>query len=229
MGYRDTDESSFSRQAMGRERGDSAHFERANRHAADHNEPRTGYRPELDERTERYGQYGMVRGSRPDEQGDAGRSDGGRGYSSPDRYTVQSPGAYRNDGREMHTYQPDRFDGNDGRVMSASRGYETDGYRNDGGNERGPWQGGGASAPSQQHRDPDYQKWREEQVRLLDADYDSWRTERYQKFTEDFNQWRTHRASQGAANQKVPGQSTAVGSTAAATSSGSSSESKDPI
>lgn len=26
----------------------------------DHHEPRTGYRPELDERVERYGQYGMV-------------------------------------------------------------------------------------------------------------------------------------------------------------------------
>lgn len=34
----------------------------------DHTEPRTGYRPELDERTDRYGQYGMVREATRDQR-----------------------------------------------------------------------------------------------------------------------------------------------------------------
>jgi hypothetical protein len=33
----------------------------------DHSEPRTGYRPELDERTDRFDQYGMVRDAEPGE------------------------------------------------------------------------------------------------------------------------------------------------------------------
>jgi len=53
----------------------------------------------------------------------------------------------------------------------------------------------GSQAP---HRDPEYQQWREAQLRQLDADYDSWRKERYQNFPQDFDAWRSKRAAAAA-------------------------------
>lgn len=44
-----------------------------------------------------------------------------------------------------------------------------------------------------QHHDPDYLRWREQQMRALDADYQSWRGERYKKFSEEFDSWRKSR------------------------------------
>ncbi len=42
--------------------------------------------------------------------------------------------------------------------------------------------------------DPDYRRWRSEQLRALDDDYRAYRGERYQKFSDDFGAWRTARA-----------------------------------
>lgn len=42
--------------------------------------------------------------------------------------------------------------------------------------------------------DPDYEQWRNEQLRNLDNDYESWRGERYKKFSDDFNTWRSNRS-----------------------------------
>lgn len=58
---------------------------------------------------------------------------------------------------------------------------------------------GRASLPRQ---DPDYLRWREEQLRQLDADYRAWRQERYEKFAEDFAAWRSARAKQAATEQR---------------------------
>ncbi|HVR54432.1 MAG TPA: hypothetical protein VMS38_32220 [Pseudorhodoferax sp.] len=62
------------------------------------------------------------------------------------------------------------------------------------------------------HHDPDYLRWREQQLRALDADYQSWRGERYKKFSEEFDSWRKNRA--GAA---TGGGAAADGTAAAAT------------
>ncbi|GAA6120108.1 hypothetical protein [Acidovorax sp. FG27] len=69
------------------------------------------------------------------------------------------------------------------------------------GDERGA---SGRNARSGGHPDPDYQRWREEQLRRLDSDYESWRSERYQKFSEDFDAWRSQRAQAGASPAPAP-------------------------
>lgn len=43
------------------------------------------------------------------------------------------------------------------------------------------------------HHDPDYQQWREEQIRALDEDYKAWRDERYSNFSNEFGEWRKNR------------------------------------
>lgn len=56
--------------------------------------------------------------------------------------------------------------------------------------------------------DPDYLRWREQQLRALDADYQSWRGERYKKFSEEFDSWRKNRQgtapSSGDSNASAP-------------------------
>lgn len=43
--------------------------------------------------------------------------------------------------------------------------------------------------------DPEYHRWRAEQVRRMDMDYETWRQERYDKFCEEFDRWRAGRAA----------------------------------
>ncbi len=55
--------------------------------------------------------------------------------------------------------------------------------------------------------DPDYQQWRDEQIRNLDSDYETWRKDRYKKFSDEFNTWRSSRstgngAPSGSASEK---------------------------
>jgi hypothetical protein len=45
--------------------------------------------------------------------------------------------------------------------------------------------------------DPQYQAWREQQMRRLDEDYRSWRQERQRRFENEFETWRQQRAPQG--------------------------------
>lgn len=56
------------------------------------------------------------------------------------------------------------------------------------------WMRGGGRQ-QQEHFDPDYQQWRDEQMRSLDEDYRNWRQERYGKFSEEFSTWRKNRDS----------------------------------
>ncbi len=46
--------------------------------------------------------------------------------------------------------------------------------------------------------DPDYQQWRNDQVRSFDDDYRNWRQERFRRFSDDFTNWRKGRSEQGA-------------------------------
>lgn len=65
----------------------------------------------------------------------------------------------------------------------------------------GSYRGGRGQSP---HHDPDYQQWREQQLRALDEDYQSWRGERYKKFSDEFDNWRKNR--QGAEQKNdLPG------------------------
>lgn len=81
-------------------------------------------------------------------------------------------------GSQYGSYGIERGDDRYGR-----QGYGQSGWQQD--HERG-----------QQHRfDPDYQQWREEQIRNLDDDYRTYRQERYRKFSEEFDAWRKKRES----------------------------------
>lgn len=65
--------------------------------------------------------------------------------------------------------------------------------------ERSGYGGYGQGASQGHHHDPDYQQWRNEQLRNLDDDYNSWRGERYKKFSDDFNSWRNNRSQANVA------------------------------
>ena len=47
--------------------------------------------------------------------------------------------------------------------------------------------------------EPDYRRWRQEQMNALDEDYRSWRHDRYRKFGETFDQWRASRPARSGA------------------------------
>ena len=70
----------------------------------------------------------------------------------------------------------------------------------------------GGMQRSRHHDDPDYQQWRDEQMRNLDRDYESWRGERYRKFSDDFSNWRSNRSQQDndSGNVTASGQSSTV-------------------
>ena len=178
-----------------------------------------------------------------------------------DRASFQAAGGYRNDGRTLHRYQDQDRWGADSRRSGgwASQGYAQDtgnwGWGQDydreaqGGYEGlqghggyGGQEGGrgsrayGSSSRQQQHRDPDYHQWREEQLRMLDDDYESWRKERYQKFSDEFNAWRSNRTGRagtdaeatsgqkgGGSQAGVSGSSTATTATAGSATGGAHS------
>jgi len=170
-----------------------------------------------------YGQYGLTRGV-GSYRGDS------LGY--PSRASRDAGGWHGSQGRFGHDPEFDRSQ----RAWSAP--YESPAFRDEEGRfassyrdeDRGWGYGGNAygftrhASPAQQsrgHRDPDYQQWREDQLRMLDDDYDSWRKERYQKFSDDFSQWRTSRAS-GTSGQQSQGQHNPKGSGSNNASSGAS-------
>ena len=173
MGYRDSDDTGFSRHGMGQD------YSAPPAHRA---------------------------GLRDDEGGgDAAPALGHRGW---DRY-----------------HPTGRFEGpgaDDGGLGSAYR-HPQDGERapygpgrgGAPGRPRGGWQGDG---PRERQRspqqDPDYDRWRQEQLRLLDEDYHAWRQERYQKFSDDFNTWRASRTAGGASPSAPGGSATRSASTA---------------
>jgi len=85
----------------------------------------------------------------------------------------------------------------------------------------------GQEASHGRHYDPDYEQWRNEQLRNLDNDYESWRGERYKKFSDDFNTWRSNRSRDTDTSQQTRS-NTASGSASGGTSSPSTgSKSKD--
>ena len=224
MGYRDTDEHhSSSRYSSGRDPEEMHFSDRGYAQQPPYQDEQHTYRGEGGERSsqqhQQRGGYGMQRGGYDgyEEQQRTSQGFGGarEGMRQPDpawqdRAGFQAAGGYRNDGRNLHLYQDqgqDRWgDGGRGGAFGFARGMRQ-GYGGAPGYEGGQGYGGygggsgaqgyGGQAGRQQHRDPDYHQWREEQLRMLDDDYDSWRKERYQKFSDEFNTWRSNRASRG--------------------------------
>lgn len=240
MGYRDSDDSSFSRHGMGRDHDEGRYSEqRAHRGSLERDEPRGGgYGAEFDDRGP-YPQYGMARNDyRADGEFNT-RADRSRPARPMDRF--QYGGGYRNDGREMDLSYPQRFgsghrdeypDQERGNYGYARRGYGRGGgagYGSDDASMRGTADYSRSRQPHPQgqqgHHDPDYQQWREEQMRMLDDDYQSWRQERYQKFSDDFNSWRSSRTSQASSGKGPTGNTTGPGSSASAASGNTTSSS----
>lgn len=58
--------------------------------------------------------------------------------------------------------------------------------------------GDSEAASHQDLLDPDYQQWRNEQMRAFDEDYRNWRQERFRRFSDDFTNWRKARSEQVA-------------------------------
>lgn len=148
---------------------------------------------------------------------------GSQGFSpgrSDDRDQNRSQHAGSDDGRHGGDFERDR-----GRFQGGSGGYasNTGVYAS---TERyggpadqlgyGSGQGGGRQ---QGHYDPDYQQWREEQMRNLDKDYHAWRGERYKKFSDEFGAWRSSRPA-GDEKGSATGSSSGVSSTPSGTDTG---------
>lgn len=148
----------------------------------------------------------MDRGGRDDDD-QGGWNDYGRRAAWQPGPQPGSPGAQYGE-TEYGGYGPRYGSGYSGGAVSGS-GYGTygggpqyGGYGAERGDDRYGRQGYGQSGwqqdheGGQQHRfDPDYQQWREEQIRNLDDDYRTYRQERYRKFSDEFDSWRRNRQS----------------------------------
>ncbi len=218
MGYRDSDDSGFSRHGMGRDhdhpdlgRDEDLHTShsvsldslRARRDGQTYPGPRTweGHEPPRGSGHERYGTgYGY-------------------GTRAPDIGGHEPRALYR---PEQH-YRPDDRGLQQGATAPGNRPGRSYGYGHDGRPDGGYAGNGGPDGidhndrspshrGSQRRYDPDYLTWREEQMRLLDEEYDLWRAERYQKFTEEFNAWRSARSlrPQGQGAEGLQGSDTAA-------------------
>lgn len=220
MGYRDSDDSGFSRHGMGRDhdhpdlgRDEDLHTShsvsldslRARRDGQTYPGARTweGHAPPPGSGHERYG-YGY--GTRAPDIGGHEPYDSRLPYRSEQHYRpgdrglqlgATAPGnhpgrsyGYGYDGRPDGGFAPNGRP--DGGYLSNGR--PAGGYAGHGGPEGVDHNDRYPSYRGSQRRyDPDYLAWREEQMRLLDEEYDLWRAERYQKFTEEFNTWRSAR------------------------------------
>lgn len=215
MGYRDSDDSHFSRHGMGRDLDDMRFAERGHAQGYGGDEPpRTGYRAEQDRRADHYDPYGMVRGRAYRDETPGRYAGQGR-----DPYVAYGLQAYPDLGRDSRPYE-NRWSGDDNRFDPAYR----DAREHGGGGAYGFVGNAPPAHLTQDPRDPDYQQWRDEQLRLLDEDYDAWRKERYQKFSEDFSQWRSSRPARASGQQRQKGNATGAGASAQA----ASAKSKDP-
>jgi hypothetical protein len=150
---------------------------------------------------------------------------GGR-YGDQDSPRRASGEHGRRRGRDGSDEQDGRWDNGEqrrqplaGLSSSRSNPYEDEDRRRSGGGQdedRGGYGGRGEDWGRRQDAgngrpggddefDPDYRRWREEQVRTFDEDYKAFRTERAKKFGTDFNEFRQGRertAQKASANTR---------------------------
>lgn len=145
-----------------------------------------------------YGGYGSNAGPHASPgggSGDWGDDEGlGEGEYSERGYQGRQGGsdAYSRSGRGAYGGRPGGFAGGGGYGGSYGDDPRNWGARDDGGSAR---RGFASGSRDHSHHDPDYQQWRDEQMRSLDEDYRSWREERYRKFSDEFDAWRKNRPS----------------------------------
>lgn len=163
-----------------------------------------------------YGDWSGSRGMRDDsDRGGYGMQEQGRGerWGHPDDHGSSQERL----GHEEH--------GNFGRQDYGNGGRFAGGEGQYGMRDMGPLhRQGGEQGPSrhQDEFDPDYLRWRNQQMQSLDEDYRSWRQDRYKKFSDEFSSWRGQRT--GAA-PSGPGESSAAGDTETIGSRGGSGSS----
>jgi len=222
MGYQHSDDRNFSRQSSAHEVDHRQFGERSASLGRNEDEYRGRPAEEYGHRSEdrndrsngfeqeRYGHYGMSRSN------DSYRG----GYTSVPSY----PGGGRSYGSRQNQGDVQNFDQQNNEWPGR---YERQGFpdreRGHGiyGNAEGSQRYASQGQQPRGHHDPDYQQWRDEQLRMLDADYESWRKDRYQKFSNDFSQWRSSRTSGTSGEQ--PSQQNQKGDSAGNTTSGTSS------
>jgi hypothetical protein len=185
-----------------------------------------------------YGDVGNTRYGRDnDHRSGSGNQEPWRGEGQGNPRWDYEAGGMRRDDREYGNYgRQDYSNYGSAGGGSQDRPYE-ERQRHTGayGLDAGPLRGYGDMAygrsgrgqefdPGSRHQenefDPDYLKWRNEQMQNLDADYHSWRQDRFKKFSDEFSTWRGQRSS---SNQESTGSSSAGSSSAGSTSNGNKS------
>ncbi len=172
-----------------------------------------------------YSNYGRQERSHDDSYGYGGY--GSQGFNpgrSDDRGQDrgQHVGGRDRDGRYGGDFEQDR-----GRFQGGSGGYASNtGVYASSQPYGGPADqlGYGSSQGDRQqrsHYDPDYQQWRDEQMRNLDNDYHAWRGERYKKFSDEFGAWRSSRPA-GDDKRSDTGSSSSAAPTSIGAGSGGS-------
>jgi hypothetical protein len=68
--------------------------------------------------------------------------------------------------------------------------------------------------------DPDYQRWREHQMRVMDDDYRTWLDQGHDTFSEEFGLWRDQRRSAATGNEAPSMESSTPGTDALLAASG---------
>jgi hypothetical protein len=160
----------------------------------------------------------------------------GEGQGNPSRDWDYEAGSGRREGREYGNYGRQDYGnygaGNygAGSQRRPQEGGQTGAYGMDTGQLRGYGdmaygRGGrgeesGSGSRHQDEFDPDYLKWRNEQMQSLDNDYHSWRQDRFKKFSDEFSSWRGQRRP---SNEENGGSSSGTSSGSSPAVSGSSS------
>ncbi|KQP21990.1 hypothetical protein [Pseudorhodoferax sp. Leaf267] len=195
-----------------------------------HNQPSGGYGGASSyghQDRQRYDPYQGRQGNQG--YGGYGTQDFDQGYRSQDQRRGYNP---YDQGQPQAGYWGQEDQRDRGRFQGGSGGYQSNtgayaGAQNYGGSSDqlgyGSNQGGGRH---QGHWDPDYQQWRDEQVRNLDNDYHSWRGERYKKFSDEFSEWRKNRPAGDPQRSESAGADTGKRTGGGAASGGGTSGTK---
>lgn len=153
---------------------------------------RGGYGGYEDQGRDRYGAYGQ------DRYGSYGQD-----RYNQDRYNQRNAGSQGQRGLYgQNPYgQVGSYHDPDPMRDERSFGFDPDAYQ-----DRGDWGYRGTSRDQRRYAedpyqreqfDPDYDQWRQEQLKSLDDDYRQWRSDRFKKFSDEFSSWRSSRSASG--------------------------------
>lgn len=204
---------------------------RGDRNAARYDQDRIGYGWREDDAANRaYARRQEDRGRQ-----DLGPTHGGEPYAyGGQEYGIETHGGFGGGGRQGPGWGFDRdserrrnFDLDDPGAGQSPAGYGAYGQPQQ--NRSSPGQPAGQGAPGAQHADhefePDYLRWREEQMRAHDREYQDWRRDQHRRYDEQYRQFRQERQHHfGRAFHEWRAQRTATG---AAPGAGGADQRKD--